>query len=113
MTEWGKIAADVVHHGGHVVQFLAGLLVIAFGLWLLGVSIYGLALPDADLVKSYVGLIAGAKAGVAAASVPQRMIGAVDVVPVLAPVVIGVRLVLVAVLMIAVWIVSEGWKFWR
>jgi hypothetical protein len=111
MSEWGKISADVVHYGGHVVQFLAGLLVIAFGLWLLGVSIYGLALPDADLVKTYVGLIAGAKAGVGAASVPQRMIGAVD--PVLAPVVIGVRLVLVAVLMIAVWIVSEGWKFWR
>ena len=112
MSDWGKISADVVHHGGRVVQFLAGLLVIAFGLWLLGVSIYGLALPDAELVKTYVGLIAGAKAGVAAASaVPQRMIGAVD--PVLAPVVIGVRLVLVAVLMIAVWIVSEGWKFWR
>src|SRR6516225_1964039 len=101
MSDWGKISADVVHHGGRVVQFLAGLFVIAVGLWLLGVSIYGLALPDAELVKSYVGLIAGVKA------VPQRMIGsqAVDVMSMLAPVVIGVRLVLAASLLVAVWVV--------
>src|SRR5262249_38717435 len=109
MSEWGKISADVVYHGRHVVRFLAGLLVLAVGLWLLGVCIYGLALPDADLVNLYVRLIAGAKAGAAAASgaVPQRMIGrqAVDAVTVLAPVVIGVRLVVAASLLVAVWIV--------
>jgi hypothetical protein len=121
-----------VRTGGHVAGFLAGLLVVAFGLGVVGVCVYGLAMPDAELVQTYVQVIAGAKVSAALLAEPQRMItlhhfdacmvvtgGQFDCnlktafLPVLAWAVIGVRLVLVAALLLAVGVVNQGWKFWR
>jgi hypothetical protein len=111
--ERGTVALRV---GGRVVQFLIGLFVIAFGLGLVGVTVYGLVQPDGALVNYYVVAAGGFEVAQLAAS--QRMIvmhtdPALLQAASLLAVVSGVRIVLVAALLFAVGLVNAGWKFWR
>ena len=102
-NRWIERGAFVLRAGGQGVRLLAALLVGFFGLALGLETAFGLAMPDGELVKLYAGIIAGAK-GAAHYS---------EAVPLLASVVIGVRLVLVAALLFAVGIVNEAAKLWR
>jgi hypothetical protein len=107
--------AVVLRTGGQLLRFLAGLWVGFLGVCMLVVTAFGLAMPDGELVKSYVELVAGVKAAampVPAASQPMIEIYG-HVMPMLAAVVIGVRLALVAGLLLAVGIINAASKFWR
>jgi hypothetical protein len=96
---WIEIGTVVLRAGGQGVRLLAALIMGFLGLCLGFDAAFGLAMPDAALLKFYVELVAGAKS---AAVVPVcEMEG--DAV------VIGVRIVLVAALLVAVWIINRGW----
>lgn len=96
------MGAVVLRAAGQGVRLVGGLIVVAFGLGMAFVTVMALALPDVELIKAYVRLVAGGTI---------EMKG--EAVPLLAPVVIGVRLVLVACLLMIVGLVNEGWKWCR
>jgi hypothetical protein len=107
--------AIVLRAGGQLAWFLAGLWVGFLGVCLVGATAFGLAMPDAELVKSYVGLIAGAKTAAAPGSAPAQAMIAIQghAMPLLAAVVIGVRLVLLTGLLFGVGMVSAAANLWR
>jgi hypothetical protein len=90
-------AGAVANAAGRVIPVIAGVLLMVGGLFIGIAAAIGLAMPDPQLIKTYVEVIAGTNGEAVARAVPM-----------LGPVMIGVRIILIVALLEAVSIVKHG-----